>query len=126
MRRGIRSPLYAFSLEIDIVGFWVGKCIGGGNMKYFANFTLSVVVSFLYIIVSRIPIVFRFINSLCSVSSSPCESPKHFMAGMKQIMMTGINNKHNYFSTLTISLFTNSWKGSLSLSTSSFTMLSKN
>ncbi|KAM7456176.1 hypothetical protein BLSTO_03067 [Blastocystis sp. subtype 1] len=51
--------------------FWVGKCIGGGNMKYFANFTLSVVVSFLYIIVSRIPIVFRFINSLCSVSSSP-------------------------------------------------------
>lgn len=40
-------------------------------MKYFANFTLSVVVSFLYIIVSRIPIVFRFINSLCSVSSSP-------------------------------------------------------
>ena len=71
MRRGIRSPLYAFSLEIDIVGFWVGKCIGGGNMKYFANFTLSVVVSFLYIIVSRIPIVFRFINSLCSVSSSP-------------------------------------------------------
>ena len=70
MRRGIRSPLYVFSLEIDIVGFWVGKCIGGGNMKYFANFTLSVVVSFLYIIVSRIPIVFRFINSLCSVSSS--------------------------------------------------------
>ena len=48
------------------------------------------------------------------------------MAGMKQIMMTGINNKNNYFSTLTISLFTNSWKGSLSLSTSSFTMLSKN
>ena len=90
-------------------------------MKYFANFTLSVVVSFLYIIVSRIPIVFRFINSLCSVSSSlsPRYSPQllHDWNHM---------NKHSYFSTLTTSLFTNSWKGSLSLSTSSFTMLSRN
>lgn len=96
-------------------------------MKYFANFTLSVVVSFLYIIVSRIPIGVFASSTRCALFlRHPCESPKHFMAGMKQIMMTGINNKHNYFSTLTISLFTNSWKGSLSLSTSSFTMLSKN
>ena len=40
-------------------------------MRYFANFTLSIVVSFLYIIVSRIPIVFKLINSMLCLSCIP-------------------------------------------------------
>lgn len=47
-------------------------------MKYFANFTLSIVISFLYIIVSRIPIVFTMINSMCCLSFIPVRDTNFF------------------------------------------------
>lgn len=47
-----------------LIGFWIGKCVGAKNMAHFSNFCLSVVVYYCYMIFTRIPIVFNFIEDL--------------------------------------------------------------
>ena len=49
---------------INIIGFWIGKCVGASNLSHFSNFCLSVVVYFVYMIVTRFPFIQRFIESI--------------------------------------------------------------
>ena len=69
----VKIVVFVFKIEIiivniidliTIIGFWIGKCVGASNLSHFSNFCLSVVVYFVYMIVTRFPFVQRFIENI--------------------------------------------------------------
>lgn len=71
-QRIVKTVIYASTIEIITVdicymiiklGFWIGKCVGAANLVHFSNFCLSTVLYFFYMIITRIPIVFRLIEN---------------------------------------------------------------